>query len=127
MKHRFNKHYTRDEAQALLPQIRRWLERLQQLRQVLERQEKRLDALMKQGHDAGGPTVNDQVRTLADVQEILAEFQCRQIFVKDLERGLVDFPAIIGGREVFLCWEQDEDAVEFWHDLESGYGGRERL
>ncbi|MGA9778067.1 MAG: DUF2203 domain-containing protein [Limisphaerales bacterium] len=127
MKHRFNKHYTRDEVRALLPQIRKWLERLTELRQLLERQEKRLDALMKQGHDVGGPTVNDQVRTLADVQVILAEFQRRQIFIKDLERGLVDFPAIIGGREVFLCWEQDEEDVEFWHDLESGYGGRERL
>src|SRR6516225_3393022 len=127
MKHRFNKHYTRDEARALLPEIRRWLERLAQLRQVLERLEKRLEALMKQGRDAGGQTVNEQVRTLADVQEILAEFQRRQIFIKDLERGLVDFPAIIGGKEVFLCWEQDEEDVEFWHDLESGFGGRERL
>ncbi|MGA2685863.1 MAG: DUF2203 domain-containing protein [Verrucomicrobiota bacterium] len=127
MKHRFDKHYTRDEARAMLPQIRKWLERLNQLRHLLERYEKRLSTLMKQGHDAGGQTVNDQVRTLADVQEVLAEFQRRQIFIKDLERGLVDFPAIIGGREVFLCWEQDEDDVEFWHDLESGFGGRERL
>ena len=127
MKHRFAKHYTRDEVRALLPQIRQWLERLTQLRQLLERHEKRLSTLMKQGHDTGGQTVNDQVRTLADVQEILAEFQRRQIFIKDLERGLVDFPAIIGGREVFLCWEQDEEDVEFWHDLEGGYGGRERL
>jgi hypothetical protein len=111
----------------LLPQIRKWLERLNQLRHVLERQEKRLEPLMKQGHDTGGQTVNEQVRTLADVQEILAEFQHRQIFVKDVERGLVDFPAIMGDKEVFLCWEQDEDDVEFWHDLEGGYGGRERL
>jgi hypothetical protein len=127
MKHRFKKHYTRDEAQSLLPQIRKWLERLNQLRHVLERHEKRLSGLMKEGHDAGGQTVNDQVRALADAQEILAEFRRRQILIKDLERGLVDFPAIIGGKEVFLCWEQDEDDVEFWHDLESGYGGRERL
>jgi hypothetical protein len=127
MKHRFNKHYTRDEARALLPQIRTWLERLAQLRHVLDRLEKRLETLMKQGRDAGGQTVNEQVRTLADLQEILAEFQRRQIFIKDLERGLVDFPAIIGGKEVFRCWEQDEEDVEFWHDLESGYGGRERL
>jgi len=40
---------------------------------------------------------------------------------------LIDFPAIIGGNEVFLCWEQDEEDIEFWHDLESGYAGRERL
>lgn len=127
MKHHFKKHYTRDEARALLPQIRKWLERLKQLRHVLERHEKRLETLMRQGHDAGGQTVNDQVRTLADAQEILAGFQRREIFIKDLERGLVDFPAIIGGREVFLCWEQDEEDIEFWHDLEGGYGGRERL
>jgi hypothetical protein len=127
MKHRFKKHYTRDEARALLPQIRKWLERLNQLRQVLERHEKRLSALMKQGQDAGGQSVNDQVRALADAQEILAEFQRRQIIIKDLERGLVDFPAIVGGKEVFLCWEQDEEDVEFWHDLDTGYGGRERL
>ena len=127
MKHRFKKHYTRDEARALLPQIRKWLARLNQLRQVLERHEKRLETLMKQGRDAGGQTVNDQVRTLADAQEILTEFQRREIFIKDLERGLIDFPAIIGGKEVFLCWEQDEEDVEFWHDLEGGYGGRERL
>jgi hypothetical protein len=44
-----------------------------------------------------------------------------------LARGLVDFPALLGGKEVFLCWESDEDDIEFWHDLESGYGGRERL
>jgi len=127
MKHRFDKHYTRDEARALLPQIRQWLARLGQLRQTLERHEKRLGPLMKQGQDAGGQTVNDQVRALADAQEILAEFQRREIFIKDLERGLVDFPAILGGKEVFLCWEQDEEDVEFWHDLDTGYGGRERL
>ncbi|HEU0039976.1 MAG TPA: DUF2203 family protein [Verrucomicrobiae bacterium] len=40
---------------------------------------------------------------------------------------MVDFPAIIGGKEVFLCWEQDEAGIEFWHDLDAGYGGRERL
>ena len=47
--------------------------------------------------------------------------------IKHLDIGLLDFPAIIGGKEVFLCWESDEDAVEFWHDLETGFGGREKL
>ena len=127
MKHQFQKHYTREEANALLPQIRKWLARLNQLREDLQRCEKRLSGLIEQGNDTGGETVNNWIRALADMQETLAEFQRRQIFIKDLERGLLDFPAIIGGREVFLCWEADEDAVEFWHDLETGYGGRERL
>ncbi len=127
MEHRFAKHYSRDEARALLPQIRRWLERLNALRHDLERFDKRLSGLTERGDDTGGETVNNWIRALADMQEALAEFQRRRIFIKDLERGLVDFPAIIGGREVFLCWEQDEEDVEFWHDLDTGFSGRERL
>ena len=111
----------------MLPQIRQWLERLNRLRQDLERFDKRLSGLTEQGNDIGGETVNNWIRALADMQESLAEFQRRRIIIKDLERGLVDFPAIIGGREVFLCWEQDEDDVEFWHDLDTGFTGRERL
>jgi hypothetical protein len=127
MEHRFDKHYTRDEARALLPQIRQWLQRLSRLRQDLEKFDKRLSGLVEQGNDIGGETVNNWIRALADMQEVLVEFQRRRIFIKDLERGLLDFPAIIGGREVFLCWEQDEEDVEFWHDLDAGYTGRERL
>jgi hypothetical protein len=127
MEHRFHKHYTREEANALLPQIRKWLEQLKRLGEDLQRREKRLGGLAEQGNDTGGETVNGWIRTLADMQQILSEFQRRAIFIKDLERGLLDFPAIIGGREVFLCWEQDEEQVEFWHDLETGFGGRERL
>lgn len=127
MSQRFHKHYTRDEARALLPQIRLWLEQINRLRTDLERSEKRLGSLTEQGCDMGGETVNQWIRTLADLQEVLAEFQKREIFIKDIARGLIDFPAIIGGQEVFLCWEQDEEDIEFWHDLETGFGGRERL
>ena len=49
------------------------------------------------------------------------------IVVRDIDRGLIDFPAILEGREVYLCWELDEDGIGFWHDLESGYGGRQPL
>ena len=127
MKQHFQKHYTREEANALLPQIRQWLGRLNRLREDLQRCEKRLSGLTGQGNDIGGETVNNWIRALADMQETLAEFQRREIFIKDIERGLLDFPALIGGREVFLCWESDEETVEFWHDLETGFGGSERL
>jgi len=127
MNHRFGKHYTREEATALLPQVRAWLGRLNVLRRELERSDKRLASLMTPGNDLGGDLVNRWIRTLAEMQEVLGEFQRREIQIKDMERGLLDFPALIGGREVFLCWEQDEETVEFWHDLDTGYGGRERI
>ena len=127
MPHRFDKHYTRDEARELLPQIRKWLAELSRRREEMQRFETRLSGLTEAGNDVGGDTVNSWIRALAGMQEVLAEFQKRRIFIKDLSRGLLDFPALIGGREVFLCWEQDEDDVEFWHDLETGYSGREKL
>jgi hypothetical protein len=127
MPHRYTKHYTRDEVRALLPQVREWLAQLNQLRSDVDRYDKRLSGMNSEGQDTGGDTVNKWIRALAGMQAILADFQQRQIFIKDLRRGLVDFPAIIGGKEVFLCWESDEDDVEYWHDLESGYSGREKL
>jgi hypothetical protein len=127
MPHRFDKHYTREEARELLPQVRKWLVELNHHREEMQRYEKRLTGLTEQGNDIGGETVNNWIRALAGMQALLAEFQRRRIFIKDVSRGLIDFPAIIGGREVFLCWEQDEDDIEFWHDLETGFTGREKL
>lgn len=123
----FQKHYTRDEARYLLPQIRQWLTRSAELQAEVQEVEERLGGLMAPGSDLGGELVNSWVRTLVDLEEVLLEFQRREIQVKDLQRGLVDFPAILDGREVFLCWEQDEEDIEFWHELEAGYAGRERL
>ncbi len=127
MSYRFQKHYERKEAEALLPQIRLWLKQLKDLRREVDRGEKRIASVMQPGLDVGGELVNVWIRNLAAMQELLGEFQRREILIKDLERGLLDFPAIIAGKEVFLCWEQDEESVEFWHDLDTGYGGRERL
>ena len=127
MSHKFSKHYTLEEARAMLPQIRSELQRLEHFREQMRKDEQRLSAIIEKGADAGGETVNRWVRTLADFQDLLRDFEIREIIIKDLNRGLVDFPAIIGGREVFLCWEKDEEDIEFWHDLDGGYAGRERL
>jgi hypothetical protein len=123
----FQKHYTRDEARYLLPQIRQWLTRSAELQAEVQKVEERLCGLMAPGSDLGGELVNSWVRGLVDLEEVLMEFQRREIQVKDLQRGLVDFPAVLDGREVFLCWEQDEEDIEFWHELDAGYAGRERL
>lgn len=123
----FKQHYTLDEARALLPQVRQWLDRLQDVRRNLDKTERVLAQLRGQGGDLGGPTVERQLRALLDFRAEVQEFKSRDIQIKDLDRGLVDFPAFIGGKEVFLCWEQGEEDIEFWHDLEGGYAGRERL
>jgi len=123
----FTKHYTLDEARALLPQIRLWLAGLNRARQRTSRHDERAGPQLAAGADLGGPSVNEWLQDLSRIQKLLLEFHRREIQVKDLQRGLIDFPALIGGREVFLCWEQDEEDIEYWHDLDTGYAGREKL
>jgi hypothetical protein len=127
MANRFTKHYTRDEARELLPQVKLWLARISCLRADLDKWEKKLAVKLEPGLDLGGTMVNQWVRVMAEINEVFYEFHRREIQIKDLDRGLIDFPAFIGGREVFLCWEQDEEDIEFWHDLDTGYAGRERI
>ncbi len=123
----FKKHYTREEARELLPSIRQWLEELKRLRELLRQYDESISKALGLGDDLGGEMVNKQVRGLCEAKQILQRFKMREIQVKDIERGLIDFPAYIGGKEVFLCWELPEEDIEFWHDLESGYAGREKL
>lgn len=127
MDRRFTRHYTREEARALLPDIRAWLARLRLLQPVLDQHERALNRLLEQGRDVGGERVHVWLRTLVSLRTVLRELAGREIQVKDLDRGLVDFPAVMGDREVFLCWEEGEEDVEYWHELDAGYAGRSPL
>ena len=71
----FTRHYTIDEARALLPQIRRWLQQLVELREQMQKSEPRLQNLMDQGGDAGGETVNRWVRAMAQFRGVIAELR----------------------------------------------------
>jgi hypothetical protein len=127
MRRQFSKHYSLEEARKLLPQVRAWLTDLEKLQQELEPLNKRTASMMGVGDDIGGESVNALVRTLAQCKALLNEFRSREIQIKDFGRGLVDFPSLRDGKEIFLCWEKDEDDIEFWHDLDSGYAGREKI
>ncbi len=62
-----------------------------------------------------------------DVKEALAELEKQGIVLRDADRGLIDFPALHGGREVLLCWQLGEEDLEWWHLPEDGFGGRRPL
>jgi hypothetical protein len=124
---KFSKHYTIEEARALLPEIRQWLAQIGTLEQRLSELDARLRSLAASGNDVGGDSVNASVKARAELQTVAQKFESREIYIKDLERGLIDFPALRNGKEVFLCWEKGEEEIEFWHDLDSGFPGRERL
>lgn len=126
--HQFTKHYTLDEARATLPRLRTLFGEIHKTKTALEQAEAKIaEKIEETGGDLGGKAVDQAVASMVHLREALLEFARLGIQIKDLDRGLVDFPSIRDGREVFLCWELEEDDIEFWHDLESGYAGRERL
>ena len=57
----------------------------------------------------------------------VARIDALGITLRDIERGLIDFPALVGGRQVWLCWQLGERDVAFWHELDTGFGGRQPL
>jgi hypothetical protein len=63
-----------------------------------------------------------------DLRAALAQLQAMDIVLRDLERGLLDFPSLRDGEEVYLCWvETEEDEITTWHGLDDGYAGRQPL
>jgi len=123
----FTKHYTVEEASRLLPQIRKWLDLINHCRHRIEQLEKRFNGFLEEGYDIGGDSVNQYIQMLAELRSVLLEFHKREIQIKDVERGLIDFPSLREGREIFLCWENGEETIEHWHELDAGFSGREPI
>lgn len=129
------KYFTRDEAEALLPRMESLLSEIQTLRKQLVDLEERLadhrTKLMGNGHQHG----NEMQRMQADVMSANAEITRRVrtitalgVLVKDLDMGLIDFPTLRAGREVYLCWRLGEESrIAWWHEIDAGFAGRQHL
>ena len=121
------RHYTVDEANALLPSVKPVLRRLRDAKDQLTDSELH-EQLSEAAPTNGGGEPGRQVgEAFLEVRRLLETLEEAGIVVRDIDRGLIDFPAIREGDEVYLCWELGEDAVEHWHDIESGYRGRRQL
>jgi hypothetical protein len=122
-----SRHYTLDEANEALGWVRTSIAALREARQGLSDEEAR-EALAEAGPQNGG---GDPGRVVSEaflqLRDALARLQEAEVVLRDLDRGLVDFPAIRDGREVYLCWVEGEDEIGYWHDLEAGFAGREPL
>jgi hypothetical protein len=121
------RHFTREEANALLPQLTTLLSQLRDSKDELTDSEAH-EALSEAAPTNGGGEPGRRVGVaFLEVRRLLDTLEQAGIVVRDIDRGLVDFPALLDGREVYLCWELGEDEVAHWHDLEGGFGGREPI
>jgi hypothetical protein len=119
--------FTIEEANALLPSVREILKRIQRSRRRLEtyRNQAKLAA---EGAEQGGGGMDNGVlyaNLLTNFAKQMSGLETMGVQLKDFDRGLVDFPSLRDGRVVLLCWQLGEgDELEWWHDMDAGFGGR---
>ena len=121
------RHWTPEEANQLRPIVGATVRRIRDARRALA--ETGFDSDFALHADASGGAWAGRERAEASIAVALGfeQLELLDIVVRDLERGLVDFPAVIDGREVYLCWLVDEPQVTHWHSVESGFAGRQPL
>jgi hypothetical protein len=121
------RHYTLEEASELLPRVIEIIERMRAARNQLGDREAR-DALSEAGPTNGGGTPGRTVsQGFLELRDSMIELRELEVVIRDLDRGLLDFPSLRDGREVYLCWQEGEDAIRFWHEPDAGFGGRRPL
>jgi hypothetical protein len=124
---RHGRHYTLEEARAELPWVAGQLALMRDARDRLTDRATR-SALLHAAPTNGGGAAGKQVgEAFVELQTAAVRFDAREIVLRDLDRGLVDFPAIRDGQEVYLCWVDGEEDIGFWHELDAGYAGRRAL
>jgi len=122
--------FTIPEANALLPSVRPIVARIQQANRRLSRY--RDDARKaSEAAEQGGGGIEDGVAyatVLTTMASAMTELDTLGVQLKDFERGLIDFPSLRDGKVVLLCWQMGEgDELEWWHDVDAGFGGRTPL
>ena len=130
-----DRYFTLEEANAQLLWLEATFAQLDPLREELAATDKHLLELFRQRSGNGAASKDQEVRDQQETIDALTrqlrqnvqEITERGIILRDLERGLVDFPAHREGREVYLCWIRGEPQIEFWHGTNEGFGSRKPL
>jgi hypothetical protein len=129
------RHFTLEQANALLAEVRPLAERLVRHRgELIEAQAARTKIISRIAGNGGGvdtgelTQLDEQMgKALAGIARCVNAIHELGAVVKDPDEGLVDFPARIDDREAFLCWKLGEDEIEYWHGIDEGFAGRKPL
>ena len=129
------RHFTLDEATGLVPWLEARFQQTDRNAETLERRQKRVDELLRRrqgnGHGSIGQELSRAEDALKEIQSeigaVLQEIIERGILVRDIKSGLVDFPTLMDGAEVFLCWIRGEEAIRYWHGTNEGFASRKPL
>lgn len=127
-------YFTREEAEALLPQIRVALLQIQECRKAMQHSEEELGMLHAQAmgnghhlHERIAKLQRELAQHIQTLQALAAELNDFGCDLKDPDMGLIDFLSLRNGREIYLCWHLGEQRINYWHYLDAGFAGRQPL
>lgn len=120
--------FTVEEANTVLPEIKPLMADLLEKRaRVMVQRQGLGDLLDNLLVDVGGPALNELVQEFEAIENLITEIQAYGCFVKDINIGLLDFPAEMDDQQVFLCWRFGEDEVAHYHGIHEGFNDRSSL
>lgn len=122
------KFFTLDEANAIIPQLLQNVPRIQKLESDLRNKYPDIKNAWEKHKDNGGSAQGTQYLGAAlQLNKIMSELESKGCVIKGIKEGLVDFPALRDGREVYLCWRAPEREIQFWHEIDAGFAGRQPI
>ena len=127
--------YALDEANKLLPWLRKRLEEIALAHSDLERFQKRVSVAQKRSQSNGHRDIGNEISAIEmqvvtqmkRIKQLIDSLSEKQIEIRDVNSGLVDFPSIRQGQKIWLCWCKDEREIAFWHPWDTGFTNRQPL
>jgi hypothetical protein len=122
------RYFSLQEANEALKIIRPLMDEVQAIRQkILKNQPEAWPAIEKSAGNGGNRALSNMVQDFEKFDILIHRIQDTEVLIKDVNLGLLDFPALKDGREVYLCWQYGEGDIAFWHEVEAGYAGRQPI
>ncbi|HSR54497.1 MAG TPA: DUF2203 domain-containing protein [Acidobacteriota bacterium] len=123
-----DKYFSLEEARSLLPRIRESMGQAIEASHLMRGFSEEIKVLGENAvNNAGSPAGTAYLQHLLELTSHVSAIQDTGCLVKSVEDGLVDFPHLMDGREVYLCWRYGEDDIEYWHEVEAGFAGRQPI
>ena len=122
------RYFTLQTANEALNTIRAWMDEIQSIRnEILAHQAEIWSVMEKSAGNGGNPTLSGMVKTFDRLDALVHSIQDMGVLIKDINTGLLDFPALKDKREVYLCWKYGEGDIQFWHEIADGFAGRQSI
>ena len=123
-----NKYFSIEEANAVIPQLLVDIPVIQSLMGNLSNKYQDVKKAREKAQFNGGSVQGaDYINCALKINYLTEELESKGCILKGIKHGLVDFLALREGKEVYLCWKNPEEKIEYWHDIQSGFAGRQRI